>query len=283
MSLPRYQYPPIISVPCDDGTIALVVSPINRKFGYITPLGRWKDVIEVCRLEAYKGDPNVSCWLSLDGKRLVALGTDPSTLGTKDPKTVLRIWDVSAVCEEAAKKIPKLSQAERDDVWGILFKDHPDPETADVKFDFHRALQAMISLVYHGDEGVAWLRRKMGPPYDLDKVRRRIAEVDDPEFAKRENASKDLEQWGPLVRPFLQRALEANPSLEAERRLEKLLTKLEGTAVAYEFRQIRIIDVLEHINSPAARELLQQIADGRYDPAFANEAKQALQRAKRKP
>jgi hypothetical protein len=37
--------------------------------------------------------------------------------------------------------------------------------------------------------------------------------------------------------------------------------------------------VLEHIPTPAARALLQRFADGRYDLAFAAEARQALRRA----
>jgi hypothetical protein len=62
-----------------------------------------------------------------------------------------------------------------------------------------------------------------------------------------------------------------------------LLDKVQGTAISYEMRQLRIIDVLEHINTPAARELLKAMAEGGYDPAFASEAKEALRRARDKP
>ncbi len=56
------------------------------------------------------------------------------------------------------------------------------------------------------------------------------------------------------------------------------------TAAAHELRLLRIIDVLEHIPTAEARELLQAIADGGYGPAFAAPAKEALERAaKKKP
>jgi hypothetical protein len=40
--------------------------------------------------------------------------------------------------------------------------------------------------------------------------------------------------------------------------------------------------VLEHINTAPARDFLHLIADGKYDPSFAEEAKQALRRAAEK-
>jgi hypothetical protein len=54
---------------------------------------------------------------------------------------------------------------------------------------------------------------------------------------------------------------------------------LKQTEATYELQQLRIIDVLEHINTPTAWDLLQEIAAGKYDPALVDEAKQALQRA----
>jgi hypothetical protein len=48
-------------------------------------------------------------------------------------------------------------------------------------------------------------------------------------------------------------------------------------------RQLRIIDLLEHINTAPARDLLKDYAEGKYDSAFADEAKQALKRVADKP
>jgi hypothetical protein len=123
----------------------------------------------------------------------------------------------------------------------------------------------------------------MGPPFEWKKVPGLIEDLNSPEFEKREQATRELERMGHAARPALERALTKGPPAETRRRAEKLLDKLRDTAAAYELRQLRIIDVLEHIPTAPARELLKQIADGSYDPAFAEEAKQALRRATVKP
>jgi hypothetical protein len=142
----------------------------------------------------------------------------------------------------------------------------------------------MFSLVMHGDDSVPWLRKKIGPPpVDMKKVPGLIDELNNDDFDTRERASSELERRGPPARPLLEKALAKDPPPEAKRRVEELLKKFRETADSYELRQMRIIDVLEHINTAGARELLQQIADGTYDPTFADEAKAALRRAGDKP
>jgi HEAT repeat protein len=141
----------------------------------------------------------------------------------------------------------------------------------------------MAALVAHPDEAVPWLSARMGPPFDLKAVPGLIEDLESTDFATRQRAARQLEQIGQPARPFLERALANNPPAETRRRAGDLLDKLKDTAAAYELRKMRIIDVLEHINTAAARDLLQQIADGKYDPAYADEAKRALQRAAAKP
>jgi hypothetical protein len=282
LKLPKYNQPPIVAVPYDDGTIALAVTPTEKDFGFVMPYPN-RSFTELCRLEDYKGTTHRTCRLTPDGQRLVTKGIDPRTVGTKQPSSVLRVWDISALHPIAAKQMKRLSGAERERLWNVLFEDHPDPETADVlsfsPAKYYLALQAMASLVFHGEDAVGWLRKKMGPPFDLKSAPRFIEELESPEFKTRERANRELERLGHLAQPFLERAMAKDPLPETKKRAEELLDKLKGTAAAYELRQMRIIDVLEHINTPSARELLQQITDGKYDPAFADEAKQALRRA----
>src|SRR5262249_52900288 len=133
------------------------------------------------------------------------------------------------------------------------------------------------------DEAVQCLRKKRGPPHGREKrVPPLIEELESPSFKTRQRATEDLERMGQAARPFLERALAKKPPPETRKRVEDLLKKLQDTTTAYELRQMRIIDVLEHINTAAARELLKEIADGKYDPTFAGEAKQALRRATEK-
>jgi WD40 repeat protein len=286
--LPRYDPPPIIAYGAPDvvrgdgwhhdGAIVLAATPIEKTWGLRKPSGGFP-FAELCRLTDYKSaTAGPSLALSPDGRRLVALGIDPKTEKSKTPTYVLRVWDVSALHPIAAKKVQKLTGAEREKLWANLFEDLVDSSKTQ-GLQFNLQFQAMFSLVLHGDDAVAWLRKKMGPLSDLKKIPQLILDLDSDDFDTRERASRDLERQGQLARPFLARALAKGPSAETKRRAEALLDKLKDTAAAYELRQMRIIDVLEHINTAAARELLQAIADGKYDPSFAEEAKQAWRRA----
>jgi hypothetical protein len=105
-----------------------------------------------------------------------------------------------------------------------------------------------------------------------------IQELDNPKFATREQATLGLERLGQVTRPFLEDELKKKPALDKKKRIEGLLEKLGPNAAAEELRWCRIIDVLEHINTPAAKELLGVIAKGDYGPVYAGEAKKALQR-----
>jgi hypothetical protein len=208
----------------------------------------------------------------------VALGLDPATEKTRNPRQVLRAWDVSALHPIAANKTEKLAGTEREAVWDKLFESLVDPDTSQAN-QVALPFRAMFSLVLHGDDAVPWLRKRMGSPPDLSKVPGLIVDLDSDDFNKREQASAELERLGEPTRSFLERALAKKPSAETKKRGEALLAKLQEHAAAYELRQMRIIDVLEHIDTEAARALLKQIADGSYDPTYAGEAQQALQRA----
>jgi hypothetical protein len=186
----------------------------------------------------------------------------------------------------------KLGGAERERLWAGLFKDRPDPDSLSVPTGTAfvpigpgqgAGLVATFSLARHPDDAVPWLREKMGPPPAFKNIPRLIEDLESGEFETREKASRELEQLGQPTRSYLEKALAKGPPAETKRQAERLLDKLRDGAAAYELRQLRIIDLLEHINSAAARELLKQIAEGSYDPSFAEEAKQALRRAAEKP
>ncbi len=301
--LPRYNPPAVRPIPHDkDGTIALVVSPpafenvvypakisialmvsLPASENLVYPPPKKISLTELCRLEDYKNTTSLTCRLTPDSRRLVAVGID-QTVKTVRYRCVIRVWDLSALHPVAVKKRYQLSEAERERVWRGLFEDSSNPETMLFSHYYYcGSLEAAFSLVAHPDDAVPWLRKRMGSPFDWKKASQRIEELASADFETRETASRDLERMGETVRPLLERQLAKETDTEARRRIKELLAKPSETAAAYEVRQLRIIDVLEHIPTAAARELLKQIADGKYDPAFTEEAKQALQRATGKP
>jgi hypothetical protein len=277
LALPKYRPWPIMALAHQDWTIGLGVRP-----------SPYSSFVELCRLDEFKGTTQFSCQLSPDCRRLIAGGFDPKTVRTEKPVSVIRVWDVSGLHPIAAKKM-KLNGVERQRLWNDLFKD--DTQFDQILTGSFRVLrtqeyyitQAMTSLVFHGDVTVAWLRKKIGPPFDLKNIPQLIDDLESEQFQKRAQAKRELEQRGQLARPFLERALKNNPPAETKKQVESLLNKLHQTEATYELTQLRIIDVLEHINTKAARDLLQLIADGKYDPAYAGEAKAALKRIAKEP
>jgi hypothetical protein len=280
--LPRYRPPTLFAFHQKDGTIALVRRPLE--FDFLPALvDRARTLPELVRLEEYKHTRSTG-ELTPDARRLVVMTSPPPRARGEERVSALQIWDVSGLQGDAAPKMKKLPPAERTRLWAVLFEDHPDPEVPNLltfsPAQYTQAMQAMFSLVWHGDEAVAWLRTQMGRPFDLKNLPRLVADLDSPQFKRRQQAMRELERLGHLAQATLTQALAKRPPLETKKRIETLLGKLDGTAAAYELRQMRIIDVLEHINTPAARELLGMIAVGRYDPGFGDEARRALRRTR---
>lgn len=91
---------------------------------------------------------------------------------------------------------------------------------------------------------------------DLDRIKRLLADLDNDQSTARQQTERELEKGGVQAELALRKALKKPSSPEARRRVEQLLEKLHGpvrtTAV---MRQLRTLEVLEHIGSPEARQL----------------------------
>jgi len=79
--------------------------------------------------------------------------------------------------------------------------------------------------------------------------------------------------------PALRRGLAAKPSLEARKRMEDLLEKIEQAPVSGERRQVlRAVEVLERAGTPEARKFLKKLAAGRPGARLTEDAHSALAR-----
>jgi hypothetical protein len=186
------------------------------------------------------------------------------------PPSVLFIWDVSALRKMAEKEFKMPGQ----DVWPLLFRE--PTWMSDLAFE------AMISLVNHPRDAVPWIKGQLGPPLDRERILRLIQDLDSDDFPTRAKASAGLEQMGPFVAPALEEAQQKKPSLEGQRRLEQILSTVKPTAAVHEVRLCRTIDVLEHIGTTEALDLLRSFAQGDYGEPVANSARDALQRIEKK-
>jgi hypothetical protein len=116
---------------------------------------------------------------------------------------------------------------------------------------------------------------------DSVRITRLVAQLDDEKYAVRENAFRELEKLGKFAELDLKQALKSRPSLEVRRRVERLLEKLEGVEFApYPdwLRARRALQILERMESPAAGDLLQALAQGAPLSWLTEEARTALRR-----
>src|SRR5206468_186596 len=98
-------------------------------------------------------------------------------------------------------------------------------------------------------------------------------------FPVREKASNELAKLGELAEPFLRRTLEARPSLEVERRVQILLTRLETSTLAPDqLRALRGFEVLERIGSAEAAAMFEAHARQGTAGRLGREAQASLQR-----
>jgi len=82
----------------------------------------------------------------------------------------------------------------------------------------------------------------------------------------------------------MRKTLDGRPALETRRRLEQLIENQvrERWSPSAEWLRIgRALEVLEHIGSPEARQVLQALAEGAPGAMLTREAKAALERLAR--
>jgi HEAT repeat protein len=129
------------------------------------------------------------------------------------------------------------------------------------------------------------LRQRLRPvqPATEERFASSIKDLDSDRFETRENASRELEKLEETGAPLLRKVLQANPSPEARRRVEALLAKLDAAVPSDDrLRAVRAVEVLEHVGTPEAREILQSVAGGPDECLRTREARAALQRLERR-
>jgi len=148
----------------------------------------------------------------------------------------------------------------------------PDPATA---------YRAAVTLASDPERSVPYLSGVLPPaaPVGADRLRRLIAELGDDDFTVRERATAELEKVLPAAELALRRALQDNGDLEVRTRLLRLLEQLsEEPYAAAGLRRQRVLMALEHMDTPAARDLLGRLAAGAPEATLTDEAAAALRR-----
>jgi hypothetical protein len=147
--------------------------------------------------------------------------------------------------------------------------------------DAPKAHQAVWALIASPRVTIPFLKDRMKPtdPVDPKRVARLIEKLDDDNFEERERATKELEELRDLAAPALRKALAQKPSEEKRARATRVLEQVESPIAPPELlRVLRAIEVLEHLGTPEARELLEALAGGAAEARPTWEAKASLKR-----
>jgi hypothetical protein len=165
---------------------------------------------------------------------------------------------------------------------GAIWKDLTHNDDAGSK----TAWQGMHAMIQSPEQAVPFIRERVKPvPHaDQKRIEQCLADLDSKNFKKRENAMKELEGFGQLAVPALDRKLgEKGLSLEVRKRTEAVADKLNRTVLTgEELRTIRAVEVLEGIGTSEAQAVLKELASGGEGAALTAQAQKALARLARR-
>jgi hypothetical protein len=181
--------------------------------------------------------------------------------------------EAKAALDRLAAAKASSPQPTDDELWAGLADD-----------DAARAFTAARHLALHPPQAVPLLRKHLRPvPLADDKlVARFIADLESEDFKVREKAAEGLEKYGEQVVPALRKALTGRPSLESRKRIENLIEQFTQQTPPPLLRALRGVEVLEHVATPEARQVLQTVAGGAPPARLTREAQASLQRLARR-
>lgn len=212
---------------------------------------------ERCRLRGHLPEEIYSLTLSADGRTLVSGGRDSQGF----------VWDLTGRMADGQWRSTRHAPEQQRAYWEAL-------ASADAK----AAYLAIWQLIADPQGTIAFLREQLRPIAQPQpgQIERAIAAMDSAVFAERERATEELEKLGESVSAELRQKLSQKPPLEVRRRIETLLEKLQIVPQGRRLQALRAVEVLEHIDTPQARDMLRKLAEGAAAARLTQEAQRAL-------
>jgi hypothetical protein len=238
-----------------DGRFLAASRPDGRIFLFDAAGGRELAVL------ANPGVPARSLEFRADGNVLASGNEDGTAL----------LWDVSTLRLRGGRP---LDPGAIDPLWTDLAG--ADAPTA------YSAMQKLVEGQARAVETFA-ARLRATPDIPVERLRRRVVELDHAQFGVRQAAARELARDIDQAEPVLRASLQDNPSAERRRQIEALLDAPPAVMAGEELRALRAVEVLERIGSPEARRLLDRLAGGAPAARLTRDAKAALDRLNRQP
>jgi RNA polymerase sigma factor (sigma-70 family) len=206
-------------------------------------------------------------------RQTLSFSADGTLLASGNGDSTVLIWDV------AGRLNPKpglLSAKDLQAHWAALVGD-----------DAIKADQAIWALMSVPEQTVPFLQKQLQPAQaaDQDQLGKLLADLDSNQFEARKQAALELEKFGELAEPAFQKVLAGKPTAEVKRQVARLREKLwqaNWHLSGERLRQERALEVLEHIGNPAARSLLERLAQGTPEARLTKEAKVTVERLTRR-
>jgi WD40 repeat protein len=230
-------------------------------------------------------DSSVRLWDTATGKGLcqltghqdfvvqVAFSADGKTLLSGSMDTTALFWDVAAITYRKPVKGAAPTPAQLELLWADL-----------MSADAAKAYRAIGTLTATPGQTVPILKQRLRPVPAIDPKRlsRLLADLDSDQFAVRQKATKELEGLTDQAELALRQKLTKKVPLEARKRLEQLLAKLE-TPSGEQLRGLWAIEVLEHIATKEAKQVLSTLAEGASTSRLTQDARAAIRRLEGRP
>jgi WD40 repeat protein len=247
-----------------------------------TPSGEVLAAVIVRDPERRGTETAVELWELLAGKRIrrlempwnwfedVAFAPDGTRLATAMADTSILIWEPSVLAAEGRRGPTQFGVDELNRLWEDL-----------AGSDAEQAQRAVRTLCAAPESTIPFLNRRLSPA-GAGRFPRLIADLDADSFAVREAASRELARGGPSA-AALRAALRSELRPEPRRRIENLLAVVTTHPLPPELlRQVRAVQLLEQIATPAASRLLEDLAGGASDARLTQEAVASLQRLRKR-
>jgi WD40 repeat protein len=200
----------------------------------------------------------------------VAFAPDGKTLLTAGGDGTLVAWKVAAFAPPApGPQRVDLPAKELQTLWERL-----------AGSDAALGHQAVGRLALAPEAVVPFLKERLKPAPGADpkRVALLIAALEEKNFGVRQKAFNELAGYAEQVEDALRKALPEQRSLEAQRRIQQLLDRIDSAGLSPEhLRTLRALTLLERIATPEARRVLEALAAGA-PTRLTREARASLER-----
>jgi WD40 repeat protein len=200
---------------------------------------------------------------SPDGRLLASGGRDGSVLA----------WDLTTLMPDGQFPTRLATAAEMQVLWDELSQSSAS-----------RGCAAVWKLIAFGNDTVQFLRKRVHRAVSVnpDLIEGYISELNDNRYDVRKRATEELQKIGAAAAPALRRALQNRPTAELRQRATQLLQGVASAGTPEELRIVRTLEALERIATPAAIDVLKDLAQGLPEARLTQDAKASLARLQKR-